>query len=96
LIFDNYNDPSQFEFYDYFPPVSHGAVVVTIRRLDFVGSTLYIMPLYSVKDSLAILKPRSNRDDVQLGMLSENIVRVSEELSITIRSICQQIALLSG
>lgn len=70
LIFDNYDEPSQFEINDYYPPASHGAVVVTTRRADLVaGSTLHIKPLQNIEDGLVILQTRSKRDSVQSGML---------------------------
>ena len=74
LIFDNYDDPSQFEINDYFPPASHGAVMVTTRRVDLGGNTLHMKPLQNIADSLAILETRSKREHVQSGMVSVNIL----------------------
>ncbi|KAJ9480820.1 hypothetical protein VN97_g12706 [Penicillium thymicola] len=66
LIFDNYDDPDQFRMNDYYPPASHGAIVVTTRRADLIaGSTLDIKPLENIEDSLAILQTRSKRENVQ-------------------------------
>ncbi|KAJ5825846.1 hypothetical protein N7474_002984, partial [Penicillium riverlandense] len=60
LVFDNYDEPSQFEINDYYPPASHGTVVVTTRRPDLVaGSTLHIKPLRNIEDGLAILQSRT-------------------------------------
>jgi hypothetical protein len=74
LVFDNYDDPDQFRINDYYPPASHGAIVVTTRRPDLVaGSTLNIKPLQNIKDSLAILQTRSERENIQSGMLYLNI-----------------------
>lgn len=68
LIFDNYDDPSQFDINDYYPAVSHGAIIVTTRRSDHVaGSHLHVKPFQDIKDSIAILQTRSNRDDVKSG-----------------------------
>ncbi|PKY07197.1 TPR-like protein [Aspergillus campestris IBT 28561] len=67
LIFDNYDEPSLFEIEKYYPPTSHGAIVVTTRRPDIVaGSTLHIKPFQKIEDSLAILQTRSKRENVQL------------------------------
>lgn len=74
LIFDNYDDPGQYEIDGYFPPASHGAVVVTTRRPDLVaGSILTVRPLQNIEDGLAILQTRSKRGNVRSGMLSTDI-----------------------
>ena len=73
LIFDNYDDSNQFNIDQYYPPASHGAVVVTTRRPDLVaGSTLHIEPFRNIKDSLAILQTRSKREDVESGNYVNN------------------------
>lgn len=70
LIFDNYDDPAQFRIENYYPPASHGAVMVTTRRLELVaGTPLDIKPFQNIEDSLAILQTRSKRQNVQSGML---------------------------
>lgn len=70
LIFDNYDDPTQFRIDQYYPPASHGAIVVTSRRPDHVaGASLHIKSFQNVEDSLAILQTRSNRENVQSGMV---------------------------
>lgn len=74
LIFDNYDNPSQFEINDYFPTASHGAIIVTTRRLDLGGNTLHIKPLQNIADSLAILQTRSKRENLQSGMIRINIL----------------------
>jgi hypothetical protein len=74
LIFDNYDDPNQFKIDDYFPPASHGAIVITTRRPDLVaGSILYIEPFRDIVEGLAILQSRSKRENVESGMLLINI-----------------------
>ncbi|KAJ6062016.1 TPR repeat protein [Penicillium canescens] len=66
LIFDNYDAPSQFDINDYYPAASHGAIIVTTRRPDHVaGSSLHVKPFQDIKDSLAILQTRSNRENVK-------------------------------
>lgn len=76
LIFDNYDDPTQFRIDHYYPSASHGAIMVTTRRPNLItGTHLHIEPLQNIKDSLAILQTRSKRDNVQSGMLLLNIIR---------------------
>jgi hypothetical protein len=77
LIFDNYDDPSQFQIDHYYPPASHGAIVVTSRRPDHVaGTSLYVKPFQHVEDSLAVLQTRSKRENIQSGMVHPNIFRI--------------------
>ena len=37
LIFDNYDDPDEFQLDAYYPATSHGSIVITSRRPDRVG-----------------------------------------------------------
>lgn len=77
LIFDNYDDPTQFDINDFYPPASHGSIVVTTRSPDHVtGSTLHIRPFQDIKDGLAILQTRSKRENVQSGMLHTDTHRI--------------------
>jgi hypothetical protein len=70
LIFDNYDDPAQFRIDHYYPAASHGAIVVTTRRPDLVAGThLHLRPFHNIEDSLAVLQTRSERENVQSGML---------------------------
>lgn len=70
LIFDNYDDPDEFDINDYYPGVSHGTVIVTTRRPDRVtGRSIRMKPFKDVKDSLAILQTRSKRENAQSGRL---------------------------
>ncbi|KAJ6118771.1 hypothetical protein N7471_013391 [Penicillium samsonianum] len=79
LIFDNYDDPDQFRIDNYYPPASHGAIVVTSRRPDDVsGSTLDIKPFQNIEDSLAILQTRSKRENIQSD---PNAKRLAERLA---------------
>jgi hypothetical protein len=82
LIFDNYDDPSQFRIDLYYPPASHGAIVVTTRRLDLVaGTPLHIKPFQNIEDSLAMLQTRSKRENVQSGMLLPNTLGFTNHYS---------------
>ncbi|KAJ5300306.1 uncharacterized protein N7443_005308 [Penicillium atrosanguineum] len=67
LIFDNYDDPDQFEINNYYPhTISHGAIIVTTRWPDRVGGNLlHVKPLQDIEDSLAVLRTRSKRENVE-------------------------------
>lgn len=68
LIFDNYDDPGQYQIEQYYPYVSHGAIIVTTRRPDLLaGSEIRMQPLQSVEESLEILETRSRRRNVKSG-----------------------------
>lgn len=77
LIFDNYDDPAQFQIDLYYPPASHGAIIVTSRRPDHVaGTPLHVKAFRNVEDSLAVLQTRSKRENVQSGIVHTNIFRI--------------------
>lgn len=68
LIFDNYDDPSQFDIKSYYPLTSYGAIIVTTRRPDLVaGVEVRIHPLQNIDESLEILETRSQRNDSKSG-----------------------------
>lgn len=70
LIFDNYDDPSQFDISKYYPIASHGAIIVTTRRPDLVsGKEIHVKPLSNIKESLEILETRSQRGNTKSGRL---------------------------
>jgi hypothetical protein len=72
LVFDNYDDPDQFMIRDYYPPTSHGAIIVTTRQPSLIAGstlTLHIKALQNIEDSLMILQTRSKRQNVQSGKL---------------------------
>jgi hypothetical protein len=74
LIFDNYDDPGQFDVQKYYPFASHGAIVVTTRRPDLVaGREIRIEPLENIEESLEILETRSQRKDAKTGESSTTI-----------------------
>lgn len=80
LIFDNYDDPSQFHIDKYFPLGTHGAMVVTSRRVDLSRNTLHVKPLQEISDSLAILQSRSKKDNVQSGIVQERYLKYTTNL----------------
>ena len=68
LIFDNYDDPSQYHIEQYYPHVSKGAIIVTTRRPELLaGTELRLQPLQRVEESLEILETRSRRRNVKCG-----------------------------
>jgi hypothetical protein len=70
LVFDNYDDPSDFKLDSYYPPAAHGAIIITTRRADLVtGITelLDIKPLQNIDDSLMVLQTRSKRENLASG-----------------------------
>src|SRR6202012_5998982 len=51
LIYDNYDDPEQFDLQAYYPFGSHGAIIVTTRRPDCVnGSAIRVQPIQKIED----------------------------------------------
>ncbi|KIW99702.1 uncharacterized protein Z518_11115 [Rhinocladiella mackenziei CBS 650.93] len=66
LIYDNYDDPGRFRIEAYYPPVSHGAIIVTTRRPDLVhGKPVRVQPILDVEENLKILQTRSGREGVE-------------------------------
>jgi hypothetical protein len=77
LIFDNYDNPEQFKIETYYPPASHGAIIVTTRLPHLVaGRTVRIQPLQKIEESLEILQTRSQRENVTSGMPSASTIVV--------------------
>lgn len=71
LIYDNYDDPAEYDITKYYPSVAHGSIIVTTRvpsRLN--GDKVHLRSLSKEEDSLRILATRSERDGVKSGMLS--------------------------
>ncbi|KAK7897918.1 hypothetical protein LTR67_004550 [Exophiala xenobiotica] len=66
LIFDNYDDPTQFKIEKYYPQASHGTIIITTRLPDKVAdSFLKLGPLRNkIEDGLEILQSRSRRQNV--------------------------------
>ncbi|KAJ9493515.1 hypothetical protein H2202_011017 [Exophiala xenobiotica] len=76
LIFDNYDEPDQYQVEQYYPYVSHGAIVVTTRRPDLVaGTEIRMQPLRSVEESLEILQTRSRRKNVQSDVYARQLAK---------------------
>ena len=70
LIFDNYDDPNQFDIRKYYPhSTSHGTMIIITRRRDAFAKSLYVKPLQGVSDSLKVLQTRSEREGAESGSL---------------------------
>lgn len=71
MIFDNYDEPDQFNIQKYYPHTIHGSIIVTTRRPDRVsGTCMRVQPLQHVDDGIEILETRSQRSNVKLGKLT--------------------------
>ncbi|KAJ5520025.1 hypothetical protein N7463_000478 [Penicillium fimorum] len=74
LIFDNYDDPSLFDINVYFPPASHGSIIVTTRCQDRIGGiVMHIKPLHDIGDGLKILQTRSKRENAQSDLYAKKL-----------------------
>lgn len=68
LIFDNYDDPDQYEITKYYPSVSHGTIIVTTRQQGRVnGEQMLVESLKRIEDSIQILTTRSGREGAKSG-----------------------------
>ncbi|KAK5399987.1 hypothetical protein LTR06_011353 [Exophiala xenobiotica] len=70
LIFDNHDDPDQYQIEQYYPYVAHGTIIITTRRPDLVaGTEIRLQPLQRVEESLKVLETRSRRKNVRFDHL---------------------------
>jgi hypothetical protein len=68
LIFDNHDDPDQYEITKFYPSVAHGSIVITTRQPDRVnGEKIKVQSMAKEEESLCILATRSGRDNVISG-----------------------------
>jgi hypothetical protein len=75
LIFDNYDDPDQFNVREYYPSVAHGSIIITTRQRDRVnGEEIHLQPMAQAEESLRILASRSRRTNVESGK-RENLAK---------------------
>lgn len=73
LIYDNYDNPEEYDIRKYYPPVTHGSIIVTTRvpsRLN--GTEVRVRTLSKEEDSLQILSTRSEREGIESGILSRS------------------------
>ncbi|KAL2870888.1 TPR-like protein [Aspergillus lucknowensis] len=78
LIFDNYDDPGEYEIEQYYPLASHGVLLITTRQPNRVaGKKIMVQPLRSIEDGLVILQRRSEqvnaKDDPHARKLAERL-----------------------
>ena len=68
LIFDNYDDASQYNITKYYPSVAHGSIIITTRTPeDLGGEQMKIKHMAEEEDGLRILITRSGRQTIQSG-----------------------------
>ena len=68
LIFDNYDDPDQYQLQRYYPFAAHGSIVVTSRQPDRVnGEIARVRSMSQVDEGLRILATRARRHNVESG-----------------------------
>ena len=90
LIFDNYDEPDQYEMNDYCPYAAHGSIIITTRLPDLVtGQQVRVQPLSDIEESLDILQTRSQRDNIRDGKAEYAVRDVKHQLLISMfRSGC--------
>lgn len=89
LLFDNYDDPDQFDISKYCPYVGHGSIVITTRLPELaIGQPVRVRPLTSIEESLEILQARSGREHVKSGKCSYFPTGKGFSLIMMTRSCC--------
>lgn len=72
LIFDNYDEPDQFNINSFCPNTCHGSIIITTRLPEQItGQQVQVQPLQDINNGLAILQARSGRKQVQKGEYSD-------------------------
>jgi hypothetical protein len=68
LVFDNYDDPDQFNIREYFPSVAQGSIIITTRQPDgVIGTQIKVRSMAEKEESLRILATRSRRENMDSG-----------------------------
>lgn len=67
LIFDNYDEPDQFDLNKFYPNIGHGSIIITTRLPDRVAGLRVAVDFTAIDDSLDILRVRSGRKGVKDG-----------------------------
>jgi hypothetical protein len=68
LIFDNYDDPDQYQVSKFYPFVAQGSIIVTTRLPDRVkGQQVRLRSMVKEEDSLQVLATRSGRQIAASG-----------------------------
>lgn len=74
LLFDNYDNPDQFEVEKYCPNIGHGSVIITSRLPERVqGHQMRLSPLQSISECLDILRTRSRHTIGSDGMIIHSV-----------------------
>lgn len=69
LIFDNHDEPTEYDIKKYYPYMTQGSIIVTTRLPEALsGSVMYVRKMEEVGDSLQILATRSERKGVDDGV----------------------------
>lgn len=68
LIFDNHDDPEQYDIHEYYPMASHGSIIITTRCPEAIqGRKLRVGPMAQEVLGIAILETRSGRKGLAQG-----------------------------
>lgn len=74
LIFDNYDDPEQFDIDAFCPNIGQGSVIVTTRLPSLVaGDQVRLSPIQAPEDGVRILQARSGRVSAASGLFSPSL-----------------------
>jgi NB-ARC domain len=66
LIFDNYDEPEEYDITQHYPYASHGSIVITTRSPDRVsGEEIRMLPMSDETEGLTILERRSGRQSLR-------------------------------
>lgn len=68
LIFDEYDDPDQFDISNYFPGGAHGSILITTQSPTSVPGISFCLRSLDEEGSLAVLAARSERANSPTGM----------------------------
>ncbi|KIX07018.1 uncharacterized protein Z518_04994 [Rhinocladiella mackenziei CBS 650.93] len=68
LVYDNYDDPDQYDITKYYPSAVQGSVIITTRVPSKIsGEKLEIRSMSKEEDGLRILSTRSGREHIESG-----------------------------
>jgi NB-ARC domain len=69
LIFDNHDEPEQYDITKFYPYASHGSIIVTTRSPEMLlGEKMRVLPMSDEKEGMSILESRSGRTNLIAGM----------------------------
>jgi hypothetical protein len=68
LIFDNHDDPEQYDIHEYYPMASHGSIIITTRCPEAIqGRKIRVGPMAEEVFGISILETRSGRKCLAQG-----------------------------